>query len=117
MNTTRKRICKIANELTNFFFNVGSDAVEITIKQCGNGYELLLHSGYAPQYCKEVHDLNRFLARQEKNEGLEEIYWELAGISTLGQDSELHLIGQMIDRAEIHITGQDVSLTLFKQMD
>lgn len=117
MNTTRIKISKIADELFTFFFSAGSQSVDISIQKCPDGYELRLFSGYSPEHRKKIQDLNRFLNVQEKNVGLEETYWELAGMSTLGQDSELHLIGQMIDRAEVTITETDVRLVLFKQAD
>lgn len=117
MNTTRKKMTKIVDELMTFFFSVGAEEVKFDIKKCADGYELLLQSGYLPSERKKVEDLNRFLKTEEKNEGLEEFFWELAGVSRLGQDSELHLIGQMIDRAEICIGEHDVQLRIYKKND
>lgn len=117
MNTTRQKITKIVDELITFFFNVGSDEVKIDIKKCSGGYELSLQSGYLPSERKTLEDLNRFLKTEEKNQGLEEFFWELAGASSLGQSSELHLVGQMIDSAEVLIDESIVRLKIYKKDD
>ena len=82
-----------------------------------DGYELSLKSRYDPAERKKVNDLDRFLNQAEKNEGLEEFFWQLAGVSGLGQDSELHLIGQMVDCRRLEIGTDTVELTLFKRRE
>ena len=58
--------------------------------------------------------LDEFL-NKEKNDGLEDIYWELAGSGDPGETSQLLLIGMMIDKAEIKITDTRVELKLYKK--
>lgn len=57
--------------------------------------------------------LNEFL-NEEKNAGMEDIYWELAGSGDPGESSQLLLIGMMINKAEIEITDTHVELKLYK---
>lgn len=117
MNTTRRKMSRVADELFSYFFNnIGSIDVKLEMRQLEDGYELCLYSPYPPSARKEVVDLERFLNPAERNEGMEEYYWELAGGGT-GQDSQLMLIGQMLDRAEVTITETDVRLVVFKQFD
>ena len=53
---------------------------------------------------------------EPKNEGIEDIYWELAGSGDPGETSQLLLLGMMIDRAEI-VRGQEkVTVTLYKEL-
>ena len=52
---------------------------------------------------------------KEKNDGLEDIYWELAGSGDPGETSQLLLIGMMIDRAEIKIEETRVEVKLYKK--
>lgn len=117
MNFTARKMSKIIDELVCFFFSIGSDDVKMNLKKENGGYTLFLESNYSPDHRKEVGDLDKFLNVTEKNEGLEEFFWQLAGVSGLGNDSELHLIGQMIDGAKLEIAESYVKLELFKKGD
>ena len=114
---TARKMTKVIDELIVFFFSVGSDGVRMDLRKLEDGYELSLKSRYDPAESKKVNDLDRFLNQAEKNEGLEEFFWQLAGVSGLGQDSELHLIGQMVDCRRLEIGADTVELTLFKRRE
>lgn len=75
---------KVIDELIVFFFSVGSDGVQMDLRKLEDGYELSLKSRYDPAESKKVNDLDRFLNQAEKNEGLEEFFWQLAGVSRAG---------------------------------
>ena len=119
MNTIAKKMSKIIDELVCFFFSIGSDGIEMNLKKQSEGYTLYLKSNYSPDADaqKQVHDLYKFLNITERNEGMEEFFWQLAGVSSLGQDSELSLIGHMIDHADIQVDGNTVELTIFKKAE
>ena len=52
----------------------------------------------------------------QKNEGMEDIYWELAGSGDPGETSQLLLLGMMIKKAEIEIDEKEVRLKLYKPL-
>ena len=110
MNATIKKMTRIMDELTYFFFSVGSQGIQINLLRLENGCELHFSSGYSPSERARVNDLERFLQveESERDQSLEEFFWQLAGSNRNGggQDSELHLIGQMIDRASVQITDE-----------
>lgn len=117
MNTTYQKMSKIVDELFSYFlYNIGSDNVKLDLTKNKEGFELTLYSKYPPSSRKQVMDLERFLNPPERNYGMEEIYWTLAGAG-VGEDSELHLLGQMLDKAEVKITEDDVNLHVFKKDD
>lgn len=109
-----KKVAKIIEELTMFFFTVGSDEIETRIKRDGHSDYIWISANYNPEYREELDYLNEFL-NKEKNAGLEDIYWELAGSGDPGESSQLLLIGMMIDKAEIEITDTRVELKLYKK--
>lgn len=117
MNYTAKKMSKIIDELVSFFFSVGSDGIHMDLQKLSDGYVLHLRSRYEAQEQKKIDDLFRFFQNVERNEGLEEIFWQLAGVSSTGHDSEIHLIGQMVDHADIRVQDGQVDLTLYKFMD
>ena len=109
-----KKVAKIIEELTMFFFTVGSDEIETRIKRDENFDFIWISANYNPEYRDELEYLNEFL-NKEKNDGLEDIYWELAGSGDPGETSQLLLIGMMIDKAEIEISDTRVELKLYKK--
>jgi len=47
---------------------------------------------------------------------MEDVYWELAGSGDPGESSQLLLVGMMIDKADINIGEDKVSLVLYKEI-
>ncbi len=117
MDATAKKMSKIIDELMSLFFSAGAGEIKIDLKKKSEGYELTLESDYDPAERKKIRDLDKFLNVTEKNEGLEEFFWQLAGVSSFGHDSELHLIGQMVDQVQLDIESRKVKLALFKKLD
>ena len=114
MNATARKMTKVIDELIVFFISAGSDGVRMDLEKQQDGYELSLESNYDPAQRKKIDDLDRFFNNAQRNEGLEEIFWQLAGVSGLGQDTELHLIGQMVECRKLEIRDDSVSLVLYK---
>lgn len=114
MNATARKMTKVIDELIVFFISAGSDGVRIDLEKQQDGYELSLESNYDPAQRKKIDDLDRFFNNAQRNEGLEEFFWQLAGVSGLGQDTELHLIGQMVECRKLEIKDDSVSLVLYK---
>ena len=108
-----KKVAKIIEELTMFFFTVGADEIETRIKRNNHSDVIWMSANYNPEYREELDYLNEFL-NEEKNAGLEDIYWELAGSGDPGESSQLLLLGMMIDKAEIKITDTRVEVKLYK---
>ena len=117
MNYTAKKMSKIIDEMTGFFLRMGADDIQMELRKLSEGFQLKITSNYLPGQRERLEDLNRFLTVKEKDEGLEEFFWQVAGVSSFGSDSEIHLIGQMIDQAEVQIGERTVAVTLFKKFD
>lgn len=110
-----KKIAKIIEELTMFFFSIGADEIETKITRKNNMDMICFSANYDAEYKDELHYLKKYL-NEEKNDGLEDIYWELAGSGDPGETSQLLLIGMMIDKAEIKIGDTRVELKLYKEI-
>lgn len=115
MTHEEKKVAKIVEELTLFFFAIGADDMESSIKKEGNNVTITFESNYHPDYEDRIVSLEKYL-NKPKNEGIEDIYWELAGSGDPGETSQLLLIGMMIDRAEI-LHGKDrVKTVMYKEL-
>ena len=110
-----KKVAKIIEELTMFFFSLGADEIESKIKRQDNIDIIWFRSNFDKEYEDELHVLDKYL-NKEKNDGLEDIYWELVGSGDPGESSQLLLTGMMIDKVEIKIEDANVELKLFKEI-
>ena len=115
MTHEEKKVAKIVEELTMFFFSIGADRMESGIRRDGNQVMITFEANYQPGYEHRIHSLEKYM-NEPKNEGIEDIYWELAGSGDPGETSQLLLIGMMIDRAEIEKGDHQVKLTLYKEL-
>lgn len=108
-----KKIAKIVEELTIFFFAIGADSIQSSIERESKNAVITFKSNYFPEYKKKLHSLNDYL-NCPKNDGIEDVYWELAGSGDPGETSQLLLVGMMIDKAEILMEESFVYLKLYK---
>lgn len=110
-----KKIGKIVEELTMFFFSVGADNVYSHIERKGTQVVISFEGDFDPEYEGNLRAALKYLD-EPKNEGMEDIYWELAGLGEPGEGSQLLLVGVMIDKAEVLIEDSFVQIKLYKEI-
>ena len=115
MTHEKKKVAKIVEELTLFFFAIGADHMESAISRDGKQVTITFEANYRPEYEEKLHSLEKYM-NEPKNEGFEDIYWELAGSGDPGESSQLLLIGMMIDKAEIEHGENRVKVKLYKEL-
>lgn len=110
-----KKIGKIVEELTMFFFSVGGNSISSHIKREGRMVVINFASNFDVEQRERLANLEKYL-NEPRNEGMEDIYWELAGSSEPNESSQLLLLGVMLDKAEVLIEEDKVYLKLYKEM-
>lgn len=110
-----RKVAKIVEELTVYFFALGAGNIQSGIERKENDVVITFSADYHPDYEEDLHSLEEYLNGQ-KCDGIEDIYWELAGSGDPGETSQLLLVGMMIDRAEIKQGQGSVRLRLFKKL-
>lgn len=110
----QRKTAKIMAELTMFFLSVGANKISSNVERIGNEEVITFRADYLPEAEAKLDALNSL--NEQKNNGIEDIYWELAGSGNYGETSELLLVGMMLDRAEIVIENGFVNLTLYKEL-
>lgn len=110
-----KKAAKIVEELTMFFFTVGADKMHSGIERTKEEFAITFCSDYLPEYERKIDKLEEYLS-EPKNEGMEDIYWELAGSGDPGESSQLLLVGMMIDGFEMKKENCQVILKLYKKL-
>lgn len=115
MTHERKKVAKIIEELTMYFFTAGADRISSDIKKDGNQVLITFRSNYQPDCEHMLENLEEYL-NEPKNTGIEDIYWELAGSGDPGESSQLLLVGMMVDKAIVQREPDQVVLTLYKEL-
>lgn len=110
-----KKVAKIIEELTIFFFASGADKMSSGIEQNGDEVKITFRSNYLTEYEHNIHSIEKYL-NEPKNEAIEDVYWELAGSGESGESSQLLLVGMMIDRYELKKYKNEIELVLYKKM-
>lgn len=110
-----KKVAKIIEELTMYFFALGADEMSSGIQRKDNQVTITFRSNYQSDFEYKLDHLEEYL-REPKNEGIEDIYWELAGSGDPGETSQLLLLGMMIDKAKVTRGDGVVELTLYKEL-
>lgn len=115
MTHEEKKVGKIVEELTMYFFSLGANHITSAIHRDENRVTITMESNYLPEYGEELTRLSEYL-NEPKNDGVEDIYWELAGSGDPGEGSQLLLLGMMLDKAEVNIEEEKIRLKLYKEL-
>lgn len=113
MTHEEKKTAKIIEELTMFFFTVEATYIDTRIERTKTEVSIRMEADFNRDYADRLAQLDQYL-NGEKNDGMGDIYWELAGSGDPGEGSQLLLVGMMIDRAEIKLTADRVILALYR---
>lgn len=110
-----KKVAKIVEELTMFFFTIGGKDIKSEIKMKEEDVEIIFASNYDPEFEHSIEKLEEYL-NEPKNEGMEDFFWELAGSGDPGESSQLLLVGMMIDHFTMKKKENNIELHMFKKM-
>ena len=111
----RRKVTKIVEELTIFFFAMGATKMNSGIEYDGVTAKIAFSSNFLPENRDKVVELEKYF-NEPKNTGMEDIYWELAGSGDPGEPGQLLLIGMMVDRAEVRIGETSAELKIYKEL-
>lgn len=109
-----RKIAKIVEELTVYFFALGADTIESKVHREGSRAVISFLANYKEEYAHKLGQLDEYL-NGSKNDGIEDVYWELAGSGDPGEASQLLLVGMMVDGAKIRMEEGYVIMELYKE--
>lgn len=108
-----KKITKIVEELTIFFFAIGADKISSGIEKMEKETRISFSANYLPEYEDNICSLKKYL-NEPKNEAIEDVYWSLAGSGDPGETTQLLLLGMMVDHYEMKQKDNEVELVMYR---
>lgn len=111
MRHIRKKVVKVCEELTMFFFSIGADEITSKIRLDQQSYTITFDTNYQDQHTALLEKLDKYLS-YGKDMGAEGEYWALAGTSEPGEATEILLLGAMISDYTLDITPTHAQLTI-----
>ena len=113
MNMARRRMNHVINELNHALFLSGCQEISLRLLREEGGLRLIIQASFAPESAHAMERTAALLQPAVRNPALVETYWELAGGDQYTSDSEMALVGQMLDTAEVLLDGNDVRMDLY----
>ncbi len=111
MKHETKKICKIVDELTTLLLKEGSGLIEFKINRLSDRTVISIVDHHTHYSQKEVDDMIECFNVQRQFE-VEEYYWQLVGESD--NDSELTIVGVMVDHADVKLENGDLHIDLIR---
>ena len=109
----RRRMSHVIDELYTAMFRAGGKEVDLRLVKEEDGLRLFVKGDYAPEHRHEMERLAEMLQPEVRDMGMVEAFWELAGGDQHSSDSELSLVGQIIDGAKITVDDSEVNMELY----
>lgn len=111
MNREAKKISRILDELSTYFLYKDPTRLAISIDNLDDSYKISFEVCGVEYSEEEIFDMMTLL-NEPRQPSVEAYYWSLVGESS--DDSELSLIGMMIDTAEMKFENATLFLDLYR---
>lgn len=109
----RRKMSRVIDEIYTSLLHCGSEDVQLRIVREAQGLRLFVQADFVPAHRDDVERMGELLHPDVRSDAMVEMYWELAGEDQYTSDSELSLVGQMVDEAALVIEGEKVNIELF----
>ena len=113
IHLARRRMSHVIDELYTALLRAGGKDVDIHLSKEEDGLRLFVKGDYAPEHRREMERMSQMLQPAVRDMGMVEAFWELAGGDQYTSDSELALVGQIIDSAKVTLGEDTVEMELY----
>lgn len=112
LHLARRKMSRIIDEIYTALLHCGSEEVSLRIQKEKDGLRLHVTSDFNLDYLEDIERMAELLQPAVRSPAMVEMYWELAGEDQYSSESEMALVGQMADSAELSVEGNAVKLEI-----
>lgn len=113
IHIARRRMSHVIDELYTALFRAGGKEVDIHLVKEEEGLRLFVKGDYSAEHRHEMERMAEMLQPKVRDLAMVEAYWELVGGDQYTSDSELALVGQIIDGVKIDLRETEVEMELY----
>ena len=112
LHLARRKMSRIIDEIYTALLHCGSEEVSLRIQKEADGLRLHVDSDFNPEHLDDIERMGELLRPAVRSPAMVEMYWELAGEDQYSSESEMALVGQMADSAELTVDGNAVKIEI-----
>lgn len=113
LHMARRKMGHIIDEIYTALLHYGSGEVNIRILREEQGLRMYVESDFQSEHLSHIQRMGELLNPAVRSPAMVEMYWELAGEDSYTSDSEMALVGQMADSAELTVADDKVRIVIF----
>ena len=113
LHLARRKMGHILDEIYTALLHYGSEEVDLRIVREEEGLRLFVKADFHGEYLDEIERMGELLQPAVRSPAMVEEFWELAGEDRYSSESEMALVGQMADDADLHVEGNQVNIELY----
>lgn len=113
IHLARRRMSHVIDELYTALFRAGGREVDIRLVKEEDGLRLFVKGDFTPEHHRDMERMAEMLQPEVRDMGMVEAFWELAGGDQYTSDSELALVGQIVDGAKVSVGANTVEMELY----
>ncbi len=113
IHTARRKMNHVLDEIYTALLLAGGTELDLSIRREEQGLRLQARGNFLPERRQEMERMAEFLQPEVRSPALVEEYWALAGGDRYTTDSELALVGHMVDQATVKVEADRLALELY----
>ena len=113
IHLARRRMSHVIDELYTALLRAGGKEVDLRLVKEEGGLRLFVKGDFSPEHRHDMERMAEMLQPEVRDMGLVEAFWELAGGDQYTSDSELSLVGQIIDGAKVSVGESMIEMELY----
>ena len=113
IHTARRKMNHVLDEIYTALLLAGGTELDLSIRREEQGLRLQARGNFLPERRQEMERMAEFLQPEVRSPALGEEYWALAGGDRYTTDSELALVGHMVDQATVKVEADRLALELY----
>lgn len=113
MYRARRRMNYVISELSHALLLAGSREIDMRLTKEESGLRLRMESAFSPEHQRRMEHMAKLLQPKFRDPAVVEAYSELPGEDQYSEESELALVGQMVDASQVTVDSGQVRMDLF----
>lgn len=116
MKDNARKITKIMDELVFYLLRYHCEDIQVKIGKHAPFYQMVITCTFDEEHREKILNIEKMLERGSRDKSIEAEFWELMGLNSASFDSELQLIGMMVDESTIEIRENSFRIEIRKNI-